>query len=198
MKLYSWCKKCLSDRDKAKFINNYICRFVGIKGEIWKDIAGYEGYYEISNLGRVRNSLKRVITKKLNGNGYFRLILYKNKVQKNKTIHRLLAEAFIPNPENKPQVNHINGIKTDFRLQNLEWVTGKENSIHAHVNGFTKNTYEKGLNHVGRKVTKDLFDDIKEQLFKKIRGTEIARQTGLSVTTISKIKHNRYKNIAWE
>lgn len=102
--------------------------------EIWKDIEGYEGLYEISNLGRVK-SLPRNTTKggiktvyKSGKSSYYKVLLCKNGKQKQPTIHRLLASAFIPNPDNKPQVDHINGDKTDNRIENLRWVTKSENS----------------------------------------------------------------------
>ncbi len=123
--------------------------------EIWKDIEGYEGIYQISNLGRVR-SLDRIVTRKgtpgyrgesgqffpgqilkhkISKFGYHRIGLFKNRKQKFLLIHRLVAKAFIPNPENKRAVNHKNGIKSNNKVQNLEWCTNKENSLHAKDNG---------------------------------------------------------------
>ena len=114
--------------------------------EIWKDIEDYEGYYEVSNMGRVR-SLDRIVRKNngaklskgvvLKGDiarGYVRVMLHKEGVIKRFLIHRLVAKAFIPNPENKPQINHINRIKNDNIVENLEWCTQKENMQHAIVN----------------------------------------------------------------
>lgn len=100
--------------------------------EVWKDIEGYEGLYQISNLGRV----KRVATGKVlkggkDKDGYLMVKLYKNNIRSNKKIHRLVAEAFIPNPENKPQVNHADENKTNNSLDNLEWMTAKENINHG-------------------------------------------------------------------
>lgn len=95
--------------------------------ENWLPIEGYEGLYEVSDLGRVRN--RRGIIMKLhdNGHGYFTVGLYKNGKAKHLYIHRLVATAYIPNPDNLPQVNHKNEDKTDNRVENLEWCTGKYN-----------------------------------------------------------------------
>lgn len=105
--------------------------------EIWKDIAGYEGLYQISNLGNVRNKSKTLKYQK-DRTGYFNVILYKNKKRNTKKVHRLVAEAFIENTDKLPIINHINGIKTDNRMENLEWITYKNNSIHAVKNGLIK------------------------------------------------------------
>lgn len=112
--------------------------------EIWKDIKGYEGLYQVSNLGRVK-SLERVdaMNKKVdakimsqtdNGNGYLYISLHKNGKRKVMGVHRLVALTFIPNPNNKPQVNHIDEDKTNNRIDNLNWMTGKENSNYGNHN----------------------------------------------------------------
>lgn len=112
--------------------------------EIWKDIVGYEGYYQISSHGRVK-SLSRVCNsnKKIHKNrilaekilipnvqkkGYFRILLQKDGVRKRFMVAVLVARAFIPNPENKPFVDHIDNDKSNNTIQNLRWVTAKENS----------------------------------------------------------------------
>ena len=117
--------------------------------EIWKDIEGYEGLYQVSNLGRVR-SLDRVDSKgrhkcgqimklSLNEKGYVKITLWKNGKKKDYKVHRLVAEAFLPNPNNLPQVNHKDEIKSnnmiwvnedgsiDYNKSNLEWCDNKYN-----------------------------------------------------------------------
>lgn len=113
--------------------------------EIWKEITGYEGYFEVSNLGNFR-SKDRIIKYKQNGtrkypgkslkvelmqDGYSRIVLMKESVKKRYMCHRLVAETFIPNPENKPFVNHIDGNRSNNCVTNLEWCTQSENEIHA-------------------------------------------------------------------
>ena len=109
--------------------------------EVWKDIQGYEGLYQVSNFGRVK-SLGRFVDNLVRGhywqeerilktckrtNGYIGVGLCKDGKAKNFNIHRLVAIAFIPNLENLPQIDHINAIKTDNTVKNLRWVTAKEN-----------------------------------------------------------------------
>ena len=112
--------------------------------ENWKDIKGYEGIYQISKIGMVKSlagtgSGKRPHDSMMNtfgnGNGYAYVTLTKNKKRRNHYIHRLVAEAFVSNPESKPQVNHIDCNKKNNTWNNLEWVTPKENMRHAVENG---------------------------------------------------------------
>lgn len=106
--------------------------------EIWKDIEGYEGLYQVSNLGRVKSSgnfksknarkTQKILKNILQNNGYYGVTLRKGGKSTRKNIHRLVAEAFIPNPYNKPCIDHINTIRTDNSIENLRWCTEKENN----------------------------------------------------------------------
>ncbi len=112
--------------------------------EIWKEVEEFDGNYLISNLGRLKSKsrivkhpkgtcilkekiLSQVKTKK----GYIEFQITYNGKHYSRKAHRLVANAFIDNPDNKPQINHINGNKTDNRVENLEWCTNSENQIHA-------------------------------------------------------------------
>jgi hypothetical protein len=132
--------------------------------EIFKSIVGYEGLYEISNLQNVK-SLNRVIIRSngqkvrikerilkpaIGGRGYYSVVLCNDVRQRSECIHILMAKTFIPNPENKKEVNHINAITTDNRIENLEWCTHKENMTHAKTLGLIK--YNKGEKHYSSKL----------------------------------------------
>ncbi len=104
--------------------------------EIWKDIDGYNGYYQVSNQGRVKNAERGTILKQqISRFGYKRVKLFKGNKGKDYAVHRLVAQAFIDNPEGKPCVNHINFDKTCNAVENLEWCTYEENNKWSMANG---------------------------------------------------------------
>ena len=120
--------------------------------EIWKDIPGYEGLYQVSSLGRIKSVERMVYIQMPDGRhsywrhkkekikttpvfgsaGYCQLMLYKGNVGKMFQVHRIVCLAFIPNPNNLPTVNHKNGIRTDNRLDNLEWCSYRDNELHSY------------------------------------------------------------------
>lgn len=113
--------------------------------EIWKAIEGTKGFIEVSNEGRVRSLLRgtpRVLKTTMDAKGYHRIRVTIERDKKGFKLHREVAKAFIPNPYNKPQVNHKDGNKNNNSVSNLEWVTNKENTHHAIKNGLWDSVIE--------------------------------------------------------
>lgn len=128
--------------------------------EKWKTIKGYRGLYKVSNRGRVlyikTNTIKHSY---LNRQGYHQITLFKNGVKKSFKLHRLVAQAFIPNPLNKPFINHIDGDKDNNRVCNLEWVTSAENNRHAIEHGLNDCNQRKVAYYENGKLV-HLFDSL--------------------------------------
>ncbi len=126
----------------------YLCselKISNMENEIWKEIENYEGLYQISNLGRVKSlkcNREKILKQTITHYGYLQVGLSKDKKTTPFKVHRLLMIYFVDNPESKAHVNHINGIKTDNRLENLEWCTPKENCIHKYDAGLYKHSEE--------------------------------------------------------
>ena len=175
--------------------------------EIWKDIKGYEGLYQISSLGRVKSLSRKISNEKrtylskekilkihLRKDGYCRIGLTKNKKQQQFLVHRLVSHAFIPNPENKPCINHKDGDKENNYVNNLEWCTSSENNKHAFKTGLNDNKGEKShfakLNEKQVRIIKWLLEN--SDLYLR----EIAELFEISFQQISRIKNNkRWKHI---
>jgi hypothetical protein len=166
--------------------------------EIWKPIVGHEQSYEVSNLGRVRGIDRdkvhctgkivrthgKILKPRMDVKGYTRVILsirIDNKpCLKQKTIHRLVAIVHIPNPDNKPFVNHINGVKSDNRVENLEWVTMEENQAHAWRTGLSKTN-----------ITKKIIERIKKLYTENVKMKEIATILDISYQSVYGIATGR-------
>lgn len=116
--------------------------------EKWREIEGYNGFYEVSNKGRVRSwrngaygkrNKPKILKGRPNKQGYLSVSLYSNGNPKYYRICRLVGKYFVSNPKNKPQINHINGVVDCDKASNLEWVTARENTIHAYRSGLRGN-----------------------------------------------------------
>ena len=158
--------------------------------EIWKDIEGYEGLYQVSNMGRVR-SLKyknERILKPRKQSGYYKVLLYNNETREY-LIHRLVANAFIPNPDNLPQVNHKDEDKANNCVSNLEWCTQKYNSSYG-----TRGKRISLKNTNGKKSKITLQYDINGNLIKEWKSTrDVERNLGFNQSYISKCCKNIIK-----
>ena len=171
--------------------------------EVWKDIEDYEGYYQVSSRGRVR-SVDRIVVSKTgkkipykgkirtlqNKRGYLQVCLNKAGDSSWFIVHRLVAKAFIPNTNNFPQVNHIDGNKTNNNCLNLEWVTAKDNIRHAYDNDLAL----KGEDRPQATVSKDTVVKICEALEQGVPSTEIARLLNTTTDVVSKIKSRKCWN----
>ena len=161
--------------------------------KIWKDIKGYEGHYQVSNFGKVK-SIKfrknRILKNLKHTNGYFIVFLCKDGIIKGQLVHRLIIEHFILNPDNKPWTNHKNGIKTDNRISNLEWVTASENQFHSYKNGLHKIHVGSGRGRVC-KLNEKQVKEIRIQIKNGEKMKVLAKQFNVDDSTIGYIKRNK-------
>lgn len=163
--------------------------------ERWRFVKGFEGLYLVSDLGRVmglpkKTTYGRLLTQCPYTGGYLKVCLCKNNVKHTKPVHRLVAESFIPNAENKPEVNHKNGVRTDNRATNLEWVTRSENELHAYRTlGKTPSAPWRGK---ARRFARRFSDDqVKRIRLDQRPNTVIGAELGVSKTTIANIKKRK-------
>jgi len=163
--------------------------------EIWKDIVGYEDHYQISNFGRVKSlkpgkyygGMLKGFTSTIE---YLHLKLTLDGISKDYLIHRLVASAFIPNPNNYPEVNHKDCNKLNNRVENLEWVTPKQNSQYAYDSG--KKVPISGEKSGSNKVTNEQVLQIRKLLSEgNLTQRQIGKLFGLKDTAISAIKRRQ-------
>ena len=166
--------------------------------EIWKDILGYEGLYQVSNSGKVKSlsfnrTNKSRILKNAITRGYVHITLFFKNKRKVTRIHRLVGTHFVPNPENKPEINHKDGDKTNNNDWNLEWVTSYENSIHAIHTGLSS-TFGENV-HTSKLKSTDI-PIIFMRYNQGHRVVDIAKDYNISDTSIRDIiKRRKWKHI---
>lgn len=155
-----------------------------MKKEIWKPVKQFPRYYLVSNIGNVKRvpGSSHLKSKKLklipDKDGYPRVNLKIKQKTNIRMVHRLVAEAFIPNPENKPQVNHINGIKNDNRVENLEWATLSENRQHAYDTGLQNGKSRQGEKNNFAKLAKEDILKIRKMYKGDLRGVNPSDYNG--------------------
>lgn len=165
--------------------------------ELWQPVKGFEDYYEISTQGRLKSLRSGKILKPRKQNqGYFSYVLSVKQKYTYRLAHVLVAEAFIPNPENKRTVNHKDSDKHNNRVDNLEWMTHSENHQHAFQNGRENpNAFELGIN----KLSRQSVEYIRQHYIKGDRtygAGPLARQFGISTPSLLKvIRRQSYKSV---
>jgi hypothetical protein len=147
--------------------------------EEWREIPMFDGRYEVSSTGKVYSHITKRLKKTPVGKRGYPVVSLSDENGKLhvKTVHRLVAQAFIPNPENKPEVNHIDGCKTNCMVDNLEWATRRENDHHARVTGLHKSDGDKSV--IQKRDGKII------AVFKSV--SEASRKTGISRSCIGNV-----------
>lgn len=170
--------------------------------EIWKDVKGFEQGYQISNLGRIKSKSRivnygikkalrpsKILKTRKGKTGYYYTVFSLGKIRKTVKPHRLVAEHFISNPENKPQVNHKDGDKSNNIISNLEWNTAKENVKHAYNNGLSKGV--RGEKSHYSKLKKHQVEEIRKKYHKgDISQSNLGKQYNVSQGQIYRIVNN--------
>lgn len=152
----------------------------------WKDIDGWNAYSVSSNGDILRKSSNRLCRLNPDKNGYLIVCLSQNNIQKQFKVHRLVAQAFIPNPNNYPQVNHKNGIKSDNRVENLEWCDGKYNVNYSH-----SKIYHDSITHRMKPVIQLSLNGEVIQRFESVRSA--AKSVNATNSRISDTCNGKYK-----
>lgn len=173
--------------------------------EVWRDVVGYEGLYEVSNMGRVNSfpklnnknpvyHSKRELKLVKNGDGYYRVSLSRDGCDKRVFVHKLVAQAFIKNPENKPQVNHKDSNIKNNTVGNLEWCTHSENMKHGYKYGNKKRML--GQNNFSSKLRTEEVTKIRTLYSEGVVQTELSKMFGVTQANISLIvRRDHWKHI---
>jgi hypothetical protein len=156
-------------------MSNYVAKRISIEdatidGEVWKDVCGYEGQYKVSNLGRIYGEAsKRLLNPTVHKTGYCLIPFGKRNERKSFRIHRVVAEAFIPNPYNKKEVNHKDKNKENNAVENLEWNTPMENTMHKLGTGSYWNNWQGKINQANHSVAKHKMEGFSELIIPMLK-----------------------------
>lgn len=165
-----------------------------MESETWKDVAGYEGLYQVSNLGRVKNRDK-LMKLRIKRDGYVGVVLFKDGRRKDELVHRLVAKAFIENAKEKPEVNHRDGVRTNNCVSNLEWCTRSENMRHKiYCSGRSPENLHGPLRAIRCSETGEVFRSLNEAA-RKYGGS-----SGALCQALNAEKYGRriFKSLHWE
>lgn len=188
------CKRCVCERNSRIVRERNLIKDPDLEGEIWKPYP-YNKIYKVSNIGRVRGRGGKILHPATHRQGY----LWLKIGNRHCLVHRLVAETFIPNPDNKSTVNHINANKADNRVENLEWATQSENNRHAlnlHLRYFTKRMWENCTK--GYKLSKRQVDDIKSKYDNGTSQFKIAEEFHVSRAQICRIINGKSRNSKYQ
>jgi hypothetical protein len=155
------------------------------------DVSGYEGIYKINDVGNIYSVRTKKILKPRKSSGYLIVCLSVNNKKNQQLVHRLVAQTFIDNPDNKKTVNHIDGNKMNNSVSNLEWSTQSENSKHAFKNGLNKGYDKTGHKNPNVRLTKEIIENVQLLISKGIKTKVIASLNNISRSTVQRIKYGK-------
>lgn len=182
-------------KDFAELMKHYPFTTEALAGEEWRDIEGYDGKYQISNYGRVKSfkcKTPHILKPFLSRDGYLKNNLCLQGKQCPRAVHRLVAQVFIPNPDNKPQINHVDGVKWNACSTNLEWATNSENQCHAYNTGLQVARRGSDVNFA--KLTNEQVIYIRENP-DNLSVRQLGEKLGLDRRTISNVQRGKsYRN----
>lgn len=192
-KIYT-CKRCVCERNSQIVRERNIKKNPDMPGEIWKPYI-YDKRYSVSNIGRVRGQYNQLLIPRLHKQGYLRVRIGNKQC----LVHRLVAETFIPNPDNKATVNHISAKKDDNRVENLEWATQSENNRHAlrlNLRFFTRKMWESCTK--GHKLSKRQVKDIRDKYNAGTPQYKLADEYKVSRAQICRIISGKSRNSVYQ